>query len=69
MAEQGQKIVIPCTLTITPGGTGMQNRIRLEANGETVCDDYERDLDPGVVAVAKQIAVAHSRLLNKWGQP
>lgn len=58
---------IPCELTITPGnGSAMQNKFRLSANGETIFDDYQSGLTDEQIALCKQIAEAHSRLLSKF---
>ena len=61
------EIVIPCELTITPGGGyGRQNKLRLSASGETVFDAFEDTLSPEERRVAAQIVEAHARLLSKW---
>lgn len=57
---------IPCELVVTPGNGTMQNKFRLSTNGETVFENYETNLDEHQLAVCKQIAEAHARLLNKF---
>ena len=60
------QIVIQCELIITPGGQSRQSRLRLSVLGETVFDEYERDLDAGRLQVLSQIVAAHGRLLTKY---
>jgi len=61
-----EPIVIPCELTITPGGQSRQNRLRLSVSVETVFDEYERELSGAMRQVVSQITAAHARLLTKY---
>lgn len=63
-----QKIVIPCELTVVPGGATTQNKLTLTASGETVFDDFEQSLSREERAVAGQICGANARLLKKYGE-
>ena len=64
----GQKIVIPCEVTIKPGDGTIQNHIQISTNGETAFDGYEDSLSDGMREFGYELSAAQARLLNKYAE-